>query len=215
MVSRPIPILFRPSTSLHSEGQEIEVEPELFETSKALKRISWFSWWSQVILTTVSAVILSFARNVVGRHASPESPPFFLSAVGVLISAASIVWTWGNGARLSRRLVRRPTTAFQAAHMLRRAVRVGVSLNLLGLLSTLLAAEEIVGSLAIKVLTNSQRSIMNAEGLLQPLDILVVQANTNSLLSHFCSLASLLYLAQRIHRLDPPSSDSAPRKVVL
>ena len=35
------------------------------ETSLGLKRVSWLSWWSQMILTVTSSVILVFAKNVV------------------------------------------------------------------------------------------------------------------------------------------------------
>jgi hypothetical protein len=190
--------------------------PLIKETSRLLKRASFFSWWAQVILTSVSAVILVFARQagVTGRtslaDASSGSPPFVLSGCGILLSAASVIWTWGN-TRLSRRLVRRPTGPFRAANLLRRAIRVGVCLNLAGLLLNLVAAEQIVGSLAVKVLTSrpfgTQSSILTSMEGLQPLDILVVQANTNSLLSHFCSLISLLYMTDFVRKLDPPSKD--------
>ena len=40
---------------------------------------------------------------------------------------------------------------------------------------------------------------------LQPLDVLVVQANTNVLSSHFVSLACLLWLTRMVDLLDPPS----------
>ena len=39
---------------------------------------------------------------------------------------------------------------------------------------------------------------------LQPLDVLIMQANTNVLSSHFVSLACLLWLARMINLLDPP-----------
>lgn len=198
----------------------VQTDTVIRQTSKALKRASWFSWWSQVILTTISGVILVFAKSVpVGRQSFTEqsSPSFLLSGAGILLSSLSIVWTWGNGARLSRRLTIKPTTRAAAAHMLRRAIRVGVTINLAGLLCNLVAAEEIIGSLAIKVLT-SNRSIFASGGAgliapegLQPLDVLVVQANTNSLLSQFCSLVSLLYLTKHVHRLDPPSTEEEAR----
>jgi Protein of unknown function (DUF3611) len=122
----------------------------------------------------------------------------------------SIFWTWGGGARLSRRLLRRPTSKIQAAKMLRKAIDVGVSLNLIGMFLTLLGAEQTVGVLAIKVLTarpwnNPSPFGAPFDASLQPLDILVVQANTNALLSHFCSLVSLLYLTRYVKKLDPPS----------
>jgi hypothetical protein len=117
-------------------------------------------------------------------------------------------------------MVRKSTTAVQAATLLRRAIRIGCVLNLAGMLLHLLAAEQIVGALAIKVLTMPSLSRSAAAGLLlgggadgglQPLDILIVQANTNSLLSHFCSLVLLLYLVDQLHKLDPPSTATATR----
>lgn len=98
--------------------------------------------------------------------------------------------------------------------MLRRAVRVGVTLNCVGLLCGLLAAQQIIGSLAIKVLT--QRNLFTNAGTLmqeglQPLDVLVVQANANALLSQFLSMVSLLWLLNTVNRLDPPSTDESPR----
>jgi hypothetical protein len=129
------------------------------------------------ILTTISTVILLFARNVGGRSGMGAGalPPFFASGTGVVVSVASIIWTWGNGARLSRRLVRRPTGKFEAANLLRRAVRVGVSLNLVGLFVNLVAAEQIVGNLAIKVLTSrglgTQSAFLSTVEGLQPLDV--------------------------------------------
>lgn len=90
--------------------------------------------------------------------------------------------------------------------MLRRAVTIGTMLNLVGLLLNLLAAQEIIGGLAIKVLTQKQ-SLLDGSSGLQPLDVLVVQANANSLLSHYISLACLLYLTKQIAKLDPPSRD--------
>jgi len=195
----------------------VQTDPLIRQTSKTLKRASWFSWWSQVILTTISAVILVFAKSVLAGRPNDPGPPFFLSGFALLLSGVSIVWTWGNGTRLSRRLLVKPTTATTAAHMLRRAVRVGVTVNLIGMLCNLLAAEEIIGSLAIKVMTTNRNVFAGGAGLLapeglQPLDVLVVQANTNSLFSQFCSLVSLLYLTKNVQQLDPPSTEDNPRK---
>ena len=182
-----------------------------------------------MILTTISTTILIFAASVVrgsskssGAAAAASAPSFFLSGVALIISAVSILWTWGNGARLSKRLLR-PTTLpiasqhIQAAKLVRRAVQVQVTLNLVGLMGTLLAAEEIVGSLAIKVLTTfgvgAGANLYNAPLMgLQPLDILVVQANTNTLLAQFISLTTSLVLTEEVRKLDPPSTLEEPRK---
>lgn len=62
-------------------------------TAYALRRTSYVSWWSQVILTTISAVILLFARGVglatTGSPAagvkSQASASFFIGGVGIAI----------------------------------------------------------------------------------------------------------------------------------
>ncbi|GAX27601.1 hypothetical protein FisN_13Hh310 [Fistulifera solaris] len=227
-LSRPLSPLSRPLLHANKntpfddtnddDDEDLLIIPSyLLTASKSLRRVSWFSWWSQVILTSVSGVILGFARRTLVQRNTALSTggtsSFFLSGIGLIVSAVSILWTWGNGSRLSRRLIRRPLPRAKAAHMLRRAVQVGVTINLVGLLVHLLAAEEIVGTLALQVLTSSSsRNAMFPEGLVQPLDILVVQANTNSLLSHFCSLASLLFYTKQIDQVDPPQSSSIRAK---
>ena len=130
---------------------------------------------------------------------------------GVVTSFLSILWTWG-GARLAKRLVRRKTMRIDAANMTRRVISVGVSINLVGMLLSLIGAEQIVGGLAVKVLTMQGIFPGGASGnggvpvqTLQPLDILVVQGNTNSLLSHFLSMVAYLYLTDCVRKLDPPS----------
>jgi len=180
--------------------------------SLSLRRCSWFSWWAQVILTTISTITLIFARSVLSAGSRNGTPPgFFLAGTGISLSVLSILWTWG-GARLARRLVRRNLSRIKSATMIRRAIRVGVTLNLIGMLITLLGAEQIVGSLAAKVLTmqgvtpfGNSASMAVATQTLQPLDILVVQANTNTLVSHFVSLTCSLWLTKSVHKLDPPS----------
>jgi len=200
--SRPVAKSSRPS-------------PLLVETSRALRRLSWFSWWSQVILTTVSTVTLGFARNVLstGRGGGSTTGLFFLAGSGMVASALSIVWTWANGWRLTRRLLRPQTTRQQAARLLQRAIRIGVTCNSIGLALSLLGAEQIVGVLAIKVLTNWNAAASPALGYglaaatnagggwVQPLDILIVQGNTNLLLSHFVSMMCLLLLTRQVDKL--------------
>ena len=136
--------------------------------------------------------------------------------LGLAISYLSILWTWGE-TRLSRRLLRRRnTTRITAASITRRAITIGISINLIGMAMTLLGAQQIVGVLAAKALsfqTFGGSGLMAAPGnfvsqTLQPLDILIVQANTNTLLSHFISLFLMLWWGKRwVLKLDPPSEE--------
>ena len=196
--------------------------------SLRMRRVSFFSWWAQCILTVVSSVTLLFTRNVLNIETTPIGmgaavanrallPNYFLAGSSIALSFGSIFWTWATR-RLSRRLLRKPTTRIQAANMLRKSITVGTCLNLMGMALAIFGAEQIVGGLAIKVLTTSTSGATFFQGaqaanLLQPLDILVVQANTNTLFSHFCSIVAYLFLGRSIGQLDPPSveNDERPR----
>jgi hypothetical protein len=200
-----------------SEGPpKIKVDPLVKETSALTRRLSWLSWWSQLILTTVSAVTLVFARNVIKQsHTSITEanslPNFVLAGGGIVCSCASIFWTWASR-RLARRLLRKPTSRIQCANMLRKTIDVGVTINIIGMLFTIVGAEQIVGALAIKALTTSRTlALTESSSLLQPLDIFVVQANTNTLFSHFTSIVALLYLSRQLKKLDPPSVEGDER----
>jgi len=195
--------------------------------SLRMRRVTFLSWWAQLILTVISSVTLIFTRNVMNLESTRSVtaaaaaatnralvPNYFLAGSSIAISFGSVFWTWATR-RLSRRLLRKPTTRIQAANMLRKSISVGTYLNLMGMLLALIGAGQIIGSLAIKVLTTAtnQSTIYQQGGvmLLQPLDILVVQANNNTLLSHFCSLVAYLFLGRSIGQLDPPSVDEDER----
>jgi hypothetical protein len=189
--------------------------------SLRIRRVAWLSWWSQVILTTIASVTLLFTRNVLNLQTYNVSvdrnllPNYFLAGSSIAFGFISIFWTWATR-RLSRRLLRKATTRIQAANMLRKDTHVGGLLNLLGMAFALIGAEQIVGGLAIKVLTTTTSTPAVYQGaqsvsLLQPLDILVVQANTNILFSHFCSLVANLWLGRSVDKLDPPSKEDSKR----
>ena len=91
---------------------------------------------------------------------------------------------------------------------------MGATINLIGLLTSVLGAQYIVGTLVAKSMSSfagfggvggiGLGGLVSSQTL-QPLDVLVVQANTNVLSSHFVSLACLLWLSRQVDLLDPPS----------
>lgn len=91
-------------------------------------------------------------------------------------------------------------------------MKVGVTINLIGLLTSVLGAQFIIGTLIAKSMQSfggfggfGVGGVGVSTQILQPLDVLVVQANTNVLSSHFVSLACLLWLSRMVDLLDPPS----------
>lgn len=210
--------VFQKQQSTTLFATQSDSDPLVYRASQALLASSWLSWWSQVILTVISAVTFIFARNVMEVSSYPGpmgitkvAPKFVLPGIGIVFSTMSIIWTWG-GRRLAKRFVRRTnTTQVEAANLLRRVIKVGASINLIGLFTSVLGAQFIIGTLVAKSMQNAVGIGVGIGGgmvsaqTLQPLDLLVVQANTNMLTSHFVSLACLLWLTRMVDKLDPPS----------
>ncbi|KAH9300714.1 hypothetical protein KI387_012297 [Taxus chinensis] len=87
------------------EGRENEklaqVSKRLERTGMHFKRLGGLGFWSQLVCTVVSAVILAFSVVITG---SPTSPPtFYMTAGGIVAAFLSVFWSFGY-IRLSERL---------------------------------------------------------------------------------------------------------------
>ena len=112
-------------------------------------RLSWISWWFQIVLTVISSVILTFANTVrqTSNAQSLWSSGFAFSSIGVVVSYFCAFLTWNN----SRLAVRNANPL--GFEQLRKCFQFSVTTCLIGMFATLLGAEQIVGTLASKVLS--------------------------------------------------------------
>ena len=174
--------------------------------SRALWRVGWLAWWTQLILSVVSAVVLSFARAV-----TPTRTIDPLLGGGVVFSSAglgaaflSVIMAY-RYTRLSKRDV--------SLDKIRASLRFGILVNLVGMLLTLISAEQVVGSLIAKLLltpgalagvapgtTIVSGGIRPIIGPVTTLDAFIVQANTNTLFSHLAGISSALWLLSRSYK---------------
>lgn len=195
---------------LHSDIEfgesERLINKKFLRLMKNCYRVSWFSWWSQIILSVISAVILIFANvvrnaNVVKRATNFWISGFAFSSISVILAFISTLWTW-NIITLCRKLSKDKSMNMVSRY--RSSLKTGVILSLIGMLFALIGAEQIVGNLASSILTNqalanvisNYASSPSSIPGLQPLDIFLVQANTNSLAAHFISIICNLILSQ-------------------
>lgn len=76
------------SSSLHMNDVAADSPPDplILDTSRVLGRVSWLSWWAQVILSVVASVTLLFARNVTTQTNTVSSigPGFILAGAGIV-----------------------------------------------------------------------------------------------------------------------------------
>lgn len=164
-------------------------------------RATWLSWWVQIILSVISGVTLLFARQQ-SRGLSIWASGYAFNVISVFIAYANVLWTW-NCALLCNRLQRGKSSETLTFQNLRQYARVAIIISLVGMIFNIISAEQIVGNLASKILSaqpaifsTGGMAAVNANNVFQPLDIFLVQANTNTLVSHFAPLVCYLWQLQ-------------------
>ncbi|CAO2814882.1 unnamed protein product [Amaranthus hypochondriacus] len=188
-----------------------QVAKRLENTARYFKRLGTFGFWAQLVCTLVAAVILSFSVLITGRMTSPAT--FYATAGGIAAAFISIFWSFGY-IRLSEKLRRTandPSKAPPRADVV-KSLKNGIILNLLGMGSAVLGLQSTVGLLVAKALTTSTTPFYQGNPIpgtspVLALDVFVVQASANTLLSHFFGLVSSLELLRSV---TSPSGQAAP-----
>lgn len=167
----------------------------------------WISFWIQFVLGVVSTLVLLFAS--LSRNVGPANQSSPGTGFGIVLAVAGVV-TLGLGIYLAFRYTRigNRLQSTNANNRPRRAdtiqiLRIGLIVNLVGILLTILGAQAIVGSLLVKAITAPQgigAAIYNPNQVIRPVDIFVVQANTNTVAGHFVGILCSLWLLNRVSR---------------
>ncbi|KAK9112660.1 hypothetical protein Scep_020179 [Stephania cephalantha] len=191
-----------------------QVAKRLESTSRYFKRLGGLGFWGQLVCTVVAAVILSFSIVVTGRIVSPVT--FYATAGGIVAAFVSVFWSFGY-LRLSDRLKRTandPAKAPPRAQVV-KSLKNGIILNLLGMGAAVLGMQATVGLLVAKALTSSAnpyyQGISPGTSPVLALDVFLVQASANTILSHFLGLVFSLELLRSVTL--PPSEGNAVPKV--
>jgi Protein of unknown function (DUF3611) len=188
------------NSDYQSSSSQIQAIAKLFRLT------GWITFWSQLALGIVSGGILLFAsipRNTGGTANNSGA------GIGVFFAITGLV-ALGIGLFISFRYIRigRQLDSGNPSNRPRKietvqVVRLGLVVHLVGILLTLVGAQAIVGILLTKSLTVSQVipgtiTQVDPSRVIQPLDILVVQANTNTVSAHFAGLLGSIWLLNRI-----------------
>ncbi|CAH8361906.1 unnamed protein product [Eruca vesicaria subsp. sativa] len=178
-----------------------QVAKRLEKTSRYFKRLGSIGFWGQLVSTLVAAVILSFSVVVTGKPTSPAT--FYATASGIAAAFVSVFWSFGY-IRLSERLRRTagdPAKAPPRADVV-KGLRSGIMVNLLGMGAAILGMQATVGFLVAKALTTSAspfyQGVSQGYSPVLGLDVFLVQASANTLLSHFLGLVCSLELLRSV-----------------
>ncbi|KAI7744404.1 hypothetical protein M8C21_014304, partial [Ambrosia artemisiifolia] len=205
--SAPLSASYNSFTQPSEKSKLAQVAKRLESTSRYFKRLGGLGFWGQLVCTIVSAVILSFSVVIMGKITSPAT--FYATAGGIVAGFLSVFWSFGY-IRLSDRLRKTandPSKAPPRADVV-KSLRNGIALNLLGMGAAILGMQATVGLLVAKALTTSANPYYKGgSSPVLALDIFLVQAGANTILSHFLGLVSSLELLRFV--TVPPSDGIA------
>ncbi|MED6144622.1 Protein TIC 21, chloroplastic [Stylosanthes scabra] len=201
---------YSPSNEESEKAKLEQVSKRLEKTARYFKRLGSLGFWGQLVCTVVAAVILSFSVVVTGKVTSPAT--FYATAGGIAAAFISVFWSFGY-IRLSERLRRtanEPTKAPPRADVI-KSLKNGIIVNLLGMGAAVLGMQATVGLLVAKALTSSAnpyyQGISPGYSPVLALDVFLVQASANTILSHFLGLVFSLELLRSVTL---PPSEATP-----
>jgi len=177
--------------------------PTIQQIAASFRRIGRIGFWVQLGLGVVSGLVLLFAfadPNFNLKASDPMSRAgLFFAASGLVLLGLSIYWAF-RYTRIAKQLqAANPVTHPKKADVI-HTLRQGLILNSVGMFLTLLGVEAIVGTLIGKSLTQVEGlAIYNATQLIEPLDILVVQANINMIAAEFVGAVMSSWLISRVN----------------
>lgn len=192
-------MLDRPSSSSSAP-------PSLQDIAKTFRLAGWLGFWSQLVLTVVSGIILLFAG--LSRSPAGSNQPSPSTGIGVVVTIFGIVvllfnmyWALFRYIPIGRKLNGPPAGRPKRPETI-QVVRTGLIASLIGMLLSLLGAQATVGLLAAKAFNQGVGGFVNVDPsrLIQPLDILVVQASVNVILAQFFGIGAALWLLNRVSR---------------
>lgn len=174
--------------------------------AETFRLTGWISFWIQLVLGVVSGIIVLLFAVFSQRAGSPSNNPgtsfgVFLAVCGILILGGGIYLAY-RYTRIGRQLLSsNPSNRPRKVETL-QVLRLGLWVNLAGILVTLLGAQAIVGTLVARSISPQAitTQFFDPTRIISGLDMLVVQANTNTVSAHFAGLAGSLWLLNRINR---------------
>lgn len=186
---------------------EYSLPPAVRRISGSFRRFGWISFWIQIILGVIASLALIFAIASLSARTTSDNPGagagLFLTSLGQIGVFVSAFWAY-RYTRLGRQLRSSDESKRPKPKAAVRMLKIGLFISLGGMLLTLLGAEATVGSLLAKALSQPQgAAVFGAPGgisqYVQPLDIFIIQANTNILLAHFVGLVFTLWVLNSLN----------------
>lgn len=182
--------------------------PAIQQIANTFRLTGWISFWTQLVLAVISAVVLlvaNFSRGAGDTSAANRVGTgfgVFFAISGLVALLVSIYWAF-RYTRVGLQLKTPNTDLRPSKADTIQLIQLGIIVNLVGMLLTIVGAEAIIGGLIARSLAQPQAypfAANNVTPLIRPLDFFVVQANTNTIAAHFAAIVGSLWLLRRMNR---------------
>lgn len=176
--------------------------PPIQHAAVNLQVAGWICLCTQIFLAIISGLVLAFAAvdpNFNLKAGNPfSSSGLFFACTGLIALSLGSYWAF-RYTRIAKRLQLSNVVAHPAKAEVIQFLWQGLVVNAVGMFLTLLGIEAIAAALLAKSLTQVQGlAIYNNNQLIQSLDILVVQANINTIFAQFIGIIVSAWLISRI-----------------
>ena len=182
------------------------ISRKVARTARACKSLGRWAFWSQLVLTTVAAVIVVFSFLYKGLTKSTDAGLYFI-LFGLVAGYFTTFWSLGV-VRLGDKLRKgaKDLDVVPPRTDVIRTLSTGVTVNVIGLGATIVGLQATTGMLFAKTLTAAAQMPMYGApvvGTGVALDIFLVQAASNSMLAHWFGLAVSLWLLRTVNLPSP------------
>jgi hypothetical protein len=167
-----------------------------------LKWAGNIGFWVQLVLGVVSLVTVLFSAPSLINSQTPATQGtgfgVFSAICGLIVLAVGIYFSFRY--TLIARMLQSPNASERPKKVdTLQVIRMGLIVNLIGMLLTIIGAEAIVGIVLLKSLARPQLALgSDPKEFINSIDLLVIQANTNTIAAHFAGIVTSLSLLNRI-----------------
>ncbi|NEO97302.1 MAG: DUF3611 family protein [Symploca sp. SIO2E9] len=184
--------------------QPSSLPPALQRVALTLRLVGRIAFWIQLVLAIVSGAIL-LVYGAFGNRGTQESVQGI--GFGIFFALCGLV-TLGVGIYFAFRYIRLAQKLLVAGSAERpskadtlQAIRFGLIFNLLGMLFTLLGAQAVIGIiLGISFSQPTGPGLNVTQYGVNSFDLLVVQANINTITAHFVGIVASIWLFNQVNR---------------
>lgn len=192
---------------------EYSSSPEKSRIATAFRRLGWFAFFVQIVLAFIPICVLLFALFVL--KTSPDGTGTLIEVIlaygCLLFLPFSIFWSF-RYQKIGEQLG--SSTQFPSLQQVKRTLRIGIIVNLIGMVCAVLVAMGAVGTLLFRVLTLPPGAIpmlqqgqavnstaLNTNQWIVPLDLVWLQALVNTIAAQLVGIIVSLFLLDRVSQL--------------